>query len=100
MLEGHEGDAYAGGHTHLPMVRHNRGAVIINPGSVGLPFMEPVMGSAPEVRAHAEYAILESTEEGLEVRLRRLELSPIELTAALTDSGCPMVEFLRAQYAT
>ncbi len=37
-LEGHDADIFAGGHTHTQMFRRFRRSVVLNPGSVGLPF--------------------------------------------------------------
>ena len=57
MLDGAREPVLAGGHTHFAMVRRFDDALIVNPGSVGLPFAkrEQVMRISP----WAEYAILE-----------------------------------------
>ena len=50
------------GHTHFQMVRRFDDALLVNPGSVGLPVREqaPVMRIAP----WAEYAIVDSRTDG------------------------------------
>lgn len=38
MLEGYSATLIAGGHTHVQMLRRNKNALVVNVGSVGLPF--------------------------------------------------------------
>src|SRR6185437_3372670 len=57
MLDGRSATVMAGGHTHVQMLRQHRGMLLVNPGSVGMPFREYVGGRAPELMPHAEYAI-------------------------------------------
>lgn len=68
ILKGYDGDVYAGGHTHSQMLRRLDGALIINPGSVGLPFE---LTSSEEMRhpSHAEYAIVEWMDKAISVEL-------------------------------
>jgi len=56
MLDGTRAPMLAGGHTHFAMLRSFDGALVVNPGSVGLPFakQEAVMRISP----WAEYAIV------------------------------------------
>lgn len=35
LLDGHRATVMAGGHTHIQMLRQHRGALLVNPGSVG-----------------------------------------------------------------
>lgn len=75
-LEGHDADVFAGGHTHVQMIRQHRGRLIINPGSVGMPFERPVSGGPPVILPFAEYATIECSEQGtLSVALHRIPLS-------------------------
>ena len=49
------------GHTHVPRaVRLSDGRLVVNPGSVGMPFQEYVGGGPPTVLPHAEYALVEA----------------------------------------
>ncbi|MCU1278878.1 MAG: protein phosphatase, partial [bacterium] len=61
LLDGRSATVLAGGHTHLQMLRQHRGMLVVNPGSVGLPFLEAPAGGAPTVMAHAEYATVAAT---------------------------------------
>ncbi len=67
---------YAGGHTHLQMLRQHRGKWVVNPGSVGMPFEQSVSGTAPVILPHAEYASIWVEEGRPTVMLHRLPLSP------------------------
>lgn len=79
MLEGHHATLMAGGHTHVPMLRRNKDATIINVGSVGLPF-DRYLPNATEKRIipFAEYAIVTWAHGALGVDLRRI---PIDFEA-------------------
>jgi putative phosphoesterase len=56
MLAGYDGHLFAGGHTHVAMLRRHQQAIVLNPGSVGLPFE----AAGDEIRnpPWAEYAIV------------------------------------------
>ncbi len=61
----------ASGHTHQQGLRRYRGLLLLNPGSVGLPF-HPVPPSEPIVNpAWAEYAIVTAGDGALSIDLRR-----------------------------
>ena len=84
----------AGGHTHLQGVRGHRGALLLNPGSVGVPVRgEPVESWLPDeagwVPAHAEYALVESKRGALAVTLARVPVDPDAVRSAAEQSGMP-----------
>jgi predicted phosphodiesterase len=97
MLQGREAALMAGGHTHIQMLRQHRGMLVVNPGSVGLPFREYAGGGPPEVLGHAEYAIV-SAGSALSVDLRRVELDLVRLRADLERSELPLAAMLLEQY--
>jgi predicted phosphodiesterase len=91
---------YAGGHTHVQMLRQHRGALVVNPGSVGMPFREYVGGRAPTLLHHAEYATVEANEDGgVAVTLHRVPLDLAALRAQLRESDNPISPLLLAQYS-
>ena len=90
----------AGGHTHIQMLRQHRGALLVNPGSVGAAFREYVFGGTPTLLPHAEYAIVESSPRGdVAVHLRRVALDPRALQEDAAASKNPLGPFLARQYA-
>jgi predicted phosphodiesterase len=98
-LAGVAADVWAAGHTHLQMLRQHRGSLLVNPGSVGMPFREYTGGKMPTILDHAEYAIAATGEAGVEVSLRRIPVDREETVARLRASSCPMAEQLLLHYA-
>ena len=89
----------AGGHTHVQMLRQHRGTLLVNPGSVGLPFKEHMAGRAPTLLAHAEYATVEAADGRVSVSLRRVPLDAGTLRAAAEASDMPLRDHLVQQYS-
>lgn len=99
MLGERRSTVMAGGHTHLQMVRQHRGTLLVNPGSVGMPFREFAFGQAPKVLAHAEYAIVEAKAGDVSVTLQRVALDRAELRRATAATDHPLRPGLLANYA-
>ena len=99
MLSGRTGTVAAGGHTHIQMLRQHRGMLLVNPGSVGLPFKEYVAGRAPTLLPDAEYATVEASPAGVNVTLRRVPLDRRALRAAISPSDNPLRDMLLRAYA-
>jgi predicted phosphodiesterase len=91
MLNGERAPMLAGGHTHFAMVRHFDGALLVNPGSVGLPFakQEEVMRISP----WAEYAIVDAKDGHLSVDLRRTAFDVDSLLRLIRTSGMPHADW-------
>lgn len=98
LLEGCDAPLLAGGHTHIQMLRQHRGALLVNPGSVGLPFEEHVSGRPPALLPHAEYAIVEARGGDVLVELRRLALDLTALIAAADASDNPICAYQAEQF--
>lgn len=98
-LAGRSAAVMAGGHTHVQMLRQHRGTLLVNPGSVGMPFKEAISGRPPEVLAHAEYAIVEGAPAGVRVSLHRVALERTALRRAALATDHPLGEMLASQYA-
>jgi predicted phosphodiesterase len=84
----------AGGHTHVQMVRRHRDMMIVNAGSVGLPYdKNPWSGEVPQEEIRfaewAEYALVTYREGSLGVELRRVELDLEEVAGAAFKTGRP-----------
>jgi Calcineurin-like phosphoesterase superfamily domain len=89
----------AGGHTHLQMLRRHRGNLVLNVGSVGMPFKEYVAGARPTILAHAEYAIVEEVGGVVSVALYRVPLDKNALQDSLAQTTNPLRDWLIQQYA-
>lgn len=81
----------ASGHTHVQMLRRYHDRLLINPGSVGLPFERTAQG---EIRnpPWAEYGLLIYHDGWLSVELRRVPLDLRAVTQAALDSDMPHVQ--------
>lgn len=93
MLFGHQASLMAGGHTHTPMLRRYIDTLLINPGSIGLPFHpRPGQNKEKDVRPPwAEYAVITvDPEPGVEFRRVRFDVGLL-LERART-SGMPYYE--------
>jgi putative phosphoesterase len=99
MLDGRQALVFAGGHTHLAMVRQHHGTLIVNPGSLGIPFRAYTAGGPPEILPHAEYAIVDVRPSGARVDLRRIGLDRKKLASQLDGWENPLAAPLRAAYA-
>lgn len=80
------------GHTHLQMLRRYDHSVIVNPGSIGLPFSDwapHIIRIAP----WAEYGILSYDEGKLRVDLRRTTYDVDALLQLTLDSGMPHAQW-------
>lgn len=98
MLMGRRGTIMAGGHTHLQMTRQHRGILIVNPGSVGLPFLEHPDGTVPRLLGHAEYATIEAAGGTVGVELRRVPVDKAAMAAAIAATDNPIRYYLLEQY--
>jgi predicted phosphodiesterase len=99
MLGGNLATVMAGGHTHIQMLRQHRGALLVNPGSVGMPFREFVNGRAPRLMPHAEYATVEAGADGVNVTLHRVELDRARLRASVVGSDNPLAPSLSQEWS-
>jgi len=89
----------AGGHTHIQMLRQHRGTLLVNPGSVGMPFKEFVNGCAPRIMPYAEYALIDGDGPNVEVTLRRVAVDKRKLRARSAASDNPICRSLEQQYS-
>jgi putative phosphoesterase len=92
IFAGKDAQVYAGGHTHAQMVRKFGASLIINPGSVGLPFIKAADGRVMNP-VWAEYAVLASSGDDLKVELRHQRYSKHDLKEVVLESGMPDPEW-------
>jgi hypothetical protein len=88
----------AGGHTHLQMLRQHRGTLLVNPGSLGLPFETFASGGPPTILPHAEYATIDSAAGSVGVTLHRVPLDRGALVTQTEGWDNPLRDYLLAQY--
>ena len=92
MLDGVNAAVYAGGHTHVQMLRRVRSAIVVNPGSVGLPFRRWLPDKVC-VAPWAEYALVTSEDGKLGVELRRTTYDVESFLRLSRESGMPHAEW-------
>ncbi len=71
--ESGEHHIYAGGHSHVQMLRRLGTSVVINPGSVGLPVAVLPGGRAVNVPS-GQYAVVEADENGMRIEMCRVNV--------------------------
>jgi predicted phosphodiesterase len=95
-VEGILGDSRAPvmlcGHTHLQMLRRLEHSLIVNPGSIGLPFRDWTPRTIM-IAPWAEYGILTHDEGRLRVDLRRTTYDVEALLRLSLESGMPYAEW-------
>jgi len=99
MLGGQRAEVMACGHTHIQMLRQHKGMLIVNPGSLGMPFEQYVHGKTPKILAHAEYSIVSASGADIEVHLHRVTLDRAALKKASVANDNPLGPMLAQQYA-
>lgn len=98
MLAGHDAAILIGGHTHIQMVRRFGKSLIVNAGSVGLPYD---LSTPPGHFWHppwAEWAMIEETAGHMSIELRRTPLDVAALIEMAKSSTMPGVEAWIAEW--
>jgi putative phosphoesterase len=88
MLAGRTASVLVGGHTHLQMVRRIEGAVMVNPGSVGLPFRQ-WWPKEVRIAPWAEYGLVSVEDGRVKIDLRRTTFDVDALLKLASESGMP-----------
>jgi putative phosphoesterase len=92
MLDGRSATVFASAHTHFQLFRRFEESVVVNPGSVGLPFrrqQEGVMRIAP----WAEYGVVVYEQDRLAVELRRTAYDVGRFIRIMRESGMPNADW-------
>jgi putative phosphoesterase len=86
-------DLLAGGHTHVPLLRRTGQQTFINPGSVGLPFARYGTAGTVPLLPHAQYAVMDASEERVTVRFEQVPLDVGAIRDAALERGMPHAEW-------
>jgi predicted phosphodiesterase len=98
-FNGRQALIWAGGHTHLQMVRQYNGMLVLNPGSVGNSFRSAYTpGHPPMLNPWAEYAIVTWHKGQLSIDCRRVTFDLPATIEAIIASQVPNQEWWLAQY--
>jgi putative phosphoesterase len=93
MLGGRRATLLAGGHTHIQMLRRYRDMILLNPGSVGLPFEQDSTTDRSRNPPWAEYALVGWADGALNVELRRMPVDIGAIVQAARASAMPHAEW-------
>jgi putative phosphoesterase len=102
MLAGSVADVFAGGHTHVQLLRRVDQFHLVNPGSIGLPSVGPGGPDLPvnERGDWAEYAVMDASEDELTIAFRRVRLDVAQMLAVAAASGMPHLDWWSARWST
>lgn len=89
MLAGQQATVMAGGHTHVTMLRRFQTTMLVNPGSVGLPFEITIDPPGDRNPPWAEFAVLEWQAGQLSVKFHRVPVDMDQLAQQVVNSGMP-----------
>jgi predicted phosphodiesterase len=89
MLEGFDHPLMLAGHTHVQLARVVDGRLVVNPGSVGLPFRGLPAGELQLISPWAEYALVRLEDSRISVDLRRTSYDVDGMIRDTIESGAP-----------
>ncbi len=99
MLAGFDYPLMLAGHTHVQLVRVVEGTMVVNPGSVGLPFRGLPAGELQVISPWAEYALVRIEDGHLSVDLRRTSYDVDGMLRRTIESGAPHAEWWAETWA-
>jgi predicted phosphodiesterase len=92
-------NVFVGGHTHVQMMVPFKGSMIVNTGSVGLPFEEFVDGKEPVILETAEYATVAFDEYGTHIEFHHVPLKRSILKESIIHWDNPLRPHRLKQYS-
>jgi predicted phosphodiesterase len=98
MLDGRSAPLMIGGHTHLQLIRRLESGMLVNPGSVGLPFQH-WWPNTVIIAPWAEYGLVEIDGGRLQVDLRRTTYDVEALLRLSRESGMPWADWWAGTWA-
>lgn len=96
-LLGH-GDVFTGGHTHVPLLRAVGPRRFVNPGSVGLPFVQYGTAGHVPLLPVAHYAVIEASQYALDISFHAVPLDLDGLRDQALHSGMPHAGWWASQW--
>lgn len=91
----------AGGHTHIQMHTRWGKYEMVNPGSVGMPFKNPVQPNiAPQIEPWAEYGLINIINDVINVELYRIYFDINRYIDSIKASTNPLKTWLLEQYSS
>jgi putative phosphoesterase len=93
MLAGFDQPLMLAGHTHVQLARLVEGTLVVNPGSVGLPFRGIPIGELQRISPWAEYALVRVEDGRLSIDLRRTSYDVEDMLQRTIESGAPHAEW-------
>ncbi len=82
----------AGGHSHQPLLRRHRDRLLLNPGSVGIPYQRIEGGRITRTPPWAEYVVVRWDGPRLELAWRQVPVDNGRVIADYVRSGMPHVD--------
>jgi putative phosphoesterase len=98
LLAGLDHPLMLAGHTHVQLARVVEGTLLVNPGSVGLPFRGAPVGELQLISPWAEYALVRLEDGRLSVDLRRTSYDVEGMLRRTMDSGVPHADWWAATW--
>ena len=89
LLGGYKATVMVGGHTHMQMMRQHKGIMLVNAGSVGMPFEQALFVHAPRYLPWAEYAIVNFIRGVVSVDLRRVPVDVEQVRQTAENNTFP-----------
>jgi putative phosphoesterase len=93
MLGGQRATVLAGGHTHTQLLRRYRDMILLNPGSVGLPYEQNSATGGSRNPPWAEYAVVGWAAGKLSIELRRVPVDAAAIVRAARANAMPHAEW-------
>ena len=79
----------AGGHSHTQMLRKNLKSTLVNPGSVGMPYVQDGITGKVSVPPWSEYAVVSYDEGSVEISFKRVPLNLVRYGRSIHRSSMP-----------
>jgi len=93
------GRVFAGGHTHLQMIRDVAGSLLINPGSAGQPFEGFTANGPPNLIPEIHFAVLQVEPDETRATLHRIPLDIPAFRKELVASRFPLKNWMLSFYS-